>query len=136
MFPYLQSVQVRLARASLAKNVLHGMRMLTVAKLMPLGNSVVAMQAGALDVNRLRFLLADAFASVVYAAVYAALGFTFHNQLEQVVMVLQELGRVSLALIVAATVEFLVHWFFKQHRKKELPPDPEPSKAEARICHP
>src|SRR5512147_2993224 len=81
VFPYLQSVQVRLARASLAKHVLHGMRMLTVAKFMPVGNSVVAMQAGALDVNRLRFLLADAFASVVYASVYSALGFTFHNQL-------------------------------------------------------
>ena len=134
VFPYLQAVQVRLARASLARNLLHGMRMLTVAKFMPLGNSVVAMQAGALDVHRLRFLLADAFASVVYAAVYSALGFTFHNQLEQVVAVLQQLGKVSLVLILVISVAYVAHWLIKHQRKKEFPPAPETSKAGEKIC--
>jgi membrane protein DedA with SNARE-associated domain len=134
LFPYLQSVRVRLARASLAKNVLHGMRMLTVSKFLPVGNSMVAMHAGAMEVNRLRFLLADALASVVYAAVYAALGFTFHNQLEQVVAVLQELGTVSMVLIGVAAGAYVVHWFVKHHRKKEAPTLPETSTAERSVC--
>ncbi|HMP84459.1 MAG TPA: hypothetical protein PKA41_17320 [Verrucomicrobiota bacterium] len=53
VFPHWQSVQVKLERAMVAKTILHGMRMLTVAKSVPLGQ-VVAMHAGAMDVNRLR----------------------------------------------------------------------------------
>jgi membrane protein DedA with SNARE-associated domain len=136
VFPYLQSVQVRLARASLAKNVLHGMRMLTVSKFLPVGNSVVAMHAGALQVNRMRFLLVDAFSSVVYATVYASLGFAFHNQIEQVLAVLQKLGTVSLVLIAVAVGAYVVHWFAKHRRKKEAPPLAETNKAERRICFP
>ncbi len=136
VFPYLKSVQVRLARASLAKNVLHGMQMLTVSKFLPVGNSVIAMHAGALQVNRLRFLLVDAFASVIYASVYASLGFAFHRQLEQVVAVLQKLGTVSLVLVVALAVAYVLHWFVKHHRKKEPPTHPETSNAERRICFP
>src|SRR5512139_1659237 len=136
VFPYLQSVQVRLARATLAKTVLHGLRMLTVAKFLPVGNSVVAMHAGALQVSRLRFLLVDAFASVIYASVYASLGFAFHNQLEQVLVVLQKLGTVSLVLIAVGVAAYLAHWFVKHHRVKEAPPHPETSKAERRICFP
>ncbi len=105
-----------------------------MAKFMPLGNSVVAMQAGALDVHRLRFLLADAFASVVYAAVYSALGFAFHNQLEQVVGVLQQLGRISVVLILVVSVAYLAHCFVKHQRKKEFRPAPETSKAGERRC--
>ena len=37
VFPHLQAVQVRLERATLAKTVLHGTRMLTVAKFLPFG---------------------------------------------------------------------------------------------------
>jgi membrane protein DedA with SNARE-associated domain len=136
VFPHLLSVQVRLERATLAKTILHGMRMLTVAKFLPVGNSVVSMHAGALEVGRLRFLLVDAFASVIYASVYASLGFAFHNQLEKVVAVLQKLGTVSLVLIGAAAVGYVVHRFVKHHRNKEALPPPETSKAERRICLP
>ncbi len=131
VFPHLQSLQVGLARATLAKTVLLGMRMLTVAKFLPVGNSVVAMHAGALQVNRLRFLLVDAFASVIYASVYASLGFAFHNQLEQVVAALQKLGTVSLVAIALLAGAYVVHSFVKRHPKKEAPPDPETSKAES-----
>jgi membrane protein DedA with SNARE-associated domain len=133
-FPYLQSVRVRLSRATLAKNVLHGMRMLTVSKFLPVGNGVISMHAGALEVSRLRFLLADVFASVVYASVYASLGFAFHNQLEQVVAVLQKLGTVSLVLIAVGVAAYVVHWLVKHHRKKEALPPPETSGAERSVC--
>ena len=133
MFPHLQAVQVKLERATLAKTVLHGTRMLTVAKFIPLGQ-VVPMHAGALEVGRLRFLIVDAFTSVIYAAVYAALGFAFHNQLEQVVAVLQKLGTVSLVLVGVGVAAYVIHWFVKHHRKKEDRPLPETSQAERKIC--
>jgi len=136
VFPYLQSVQVRLSRATLAKTVLHGMRMLTVAKFLPVGNSVVPMQAGAMEVGRLRFLMVDAFASLIYASVYASLGFAFHKQLEQVVAVLQRLGTVSLVLLGVVVAAYVVHWFVKHRRKKEASPHPVTSKVERRICFP
>jgi membrane protein DedA with SNARE-associated domain len=119
-FPHLQAVQVKLERATLAKTVLHGMRMLTMAKFVPLGN-VIPMHAGAMEVGRLRFLVVDAFTSVVYAAVYAALGFAFHNQLVQVVAFLQKLGTVSLLLIVVVVGAYVVHRFVKHHPEEESP---------------
>ncbi|HXJ71332.1 MAG TPA: VTT domain-containing protein [Candidatus Dormibacteraeota bacterium] len=133
MFPHLQAVRVKLGRATLAKTVLHGARMLTAAKFLPFG-TVIPMHAGALEVGRLRFLLVDAFTSVVYAAVYAALGFAFHNQLEQVVAFLRKLGAVSLLLIVVLAGTYVVHWFLKHHPKREARPDPEKRKAEGNIC--
>ena len=116
VFPHLHSVQVRLERATLAKTVLHGTRMLTMAKFLPFG-TVIPMHAGALGVGRLRFLLVDAITSVVYAAVYAALGFAFHNQLEQAVAFLHKLGIVSLVLIVLLAGGYVVYSFSK-HRSK------------------
>ena len=132
VFPHLHSVQVRLERATLAKTVLYGTRMLTVAKFLPFG-TVIPMHAGALEVGRLRFLLVDAFTSVVYAAVYAALGFAFHNQLEQAVAFLRKLGTVSLVLIVVLAGTYFVRWFLKQHPKNE-DPDLGKSKAKENIC--
>lgn len=134
VFPHLKAVQVRLARATLAKTVLHGVRMLTVAKFLPVGNSVVAMHAGALQVSRLRFLLADAFASIVYASVYTSLGFAFHNQLEQVLTVLQKLGTVSIVLIVVLVGAYVVHRFVKHRRKQEALPDAEEGKTGKKQC--
>ena len=130
VFPHLHSVQVRLERATLAKTVLHGTRMLTVAKFLPFG-TVIPMHAGALEVGRLRFLLVDAFTSVVYAAVYAALGFAFHNQLEQAVAFLHKLGKVSLVLIVVLAGVYVVRRFLKHSR---LQYNAEPSKDEEDVC--
>ncbi len=132
VFPHLKVVQAKLDRATLAKTVLHGTRMLTVAKFLPFG-TVIPMHAGALEVGRLRFLLVDAFTSLVYAAVYAALGFAFHNQLEQVVAFLHKLGTVSLVLIVVLAGGYVVHSFSKHRRAQH---HPEPGKTEGNICVP
>jgi undecaprenyl-diphosphatase len=133
MFPHLQAAQVKLQRATLAKTVLHGMRMLTAAKFLPFG-TVIPMHAGALGVGRLRFLLVDAFTSVVYAAVYAALGFAFHKQLEQVVGFLRNLGAVSVPLIAVLAGAYVAHWFFKNDPRREAQRDPEQHKAEDNRC--
>lgn len=133
MFPHLQAVQVRLARANLAKTVLHGMRMLTAAKFLPFG-TVIPMHAGALEIDRWRFLLVDALTSVVYATVYAALGFAFHKQLAQVVAFLQKLNLIALLLIVALVGAYIVHWFLKRRPNREALPGPEKNQAKGNIC--
>ena len=135
MFPHLQAVQVKLERATLAKTVLHGVRMLTAAKFLPFG-TIIPMHAGALDVGRLRFLLVDAFTSVVYATVYAALGFAFHNQLEQVVAFLRELSAGCLLLIVILAGTYLVHWFLKRRRKTVTDTNRECTKTGGSLCVP
>jgi len=132
VFPHLHSVQVRLERATLAKTVLHGTRMLTIAKFLPFG-TVIPMHAGALEVGRLRFLLVDAFTSVVYAAVYAALGFAFHNQLEQAVAFLHKLGAVSLVLIALLAGGYVFYSFSKHGRAQH---HSERGKTEGNICVP
>jgi membrane protein DedA with SNARE-associated domain len=103
-----------------------------MAKFLPFG-MVIPMHAGALEVGRLRFLLVDAFCSVVYAAVYAALGFAFHNQLEQAVAVLQKLGTVSLVLIVVLAGGYVVY-SFSRHRRGQH--HSEPGITEGNICVP
>jgi membrane protein DedA with SNARE-associated domain len=135
VFPHLHGVQSRLRQATLTGSILHGARMLTAAKFLPFG-SVIPLHAGAMEVGSLRFLLVDAFASVVYAAVYAALGFAFHKQLEQVVAFVRKLGAVSLLLIVVLAGGYVVHWFLKHHAEREAQPEPEKREAEGNICTP
>jgi len=116
MFPHLEAVQVKLQRATLARTVLHGTRMLTMAKFLPFG-TVIPVHAGAMEVGRLRFLLVDAFCSVVYSAVYAALGFAFHDQLEQVVAFIQSLSAVSLVLLATLAGIYVAYRLLKRRRK-------------------
>lgn len=135
VFPHLHAVRSRLQRAKLTGSILHGARMLTVAKFLPFG-SVVPLHAGALEVGSLRFLLVDAFTSVIYAAVYAFLGFAFHKQLEQVVAFLRKLGAVSLLLIVVLAGIYIVHWLLKRRRKTVTDTNPECTKTGGSLCVP
>ena len=109
--------------------------MLTAAKFLPFG-SVVPLHAGALEVGSLRFLLVDAFTSVVYAAAYAFLGFAFHKQLEQVVAFLRKLGAVSLLLIVIVAGTYIVRWFLKRRLKTVTDIQPACSKTGRNLCVP
>ena len=131
VFPHLHAVQSRLRQATLTGSVLHGTRMLTVAKFLPLG-TVIPLHAGAMEVGSLRFLLVDAFTSLVYAAVYASVGFAFHNQLEQVATFVRKLGAVSLVLIVVSAGLYVLHWYLKHCRKTQ--PHVEPSEAKGDVC--
>lgn len=129
VFPHLHGVQSMLREATLTGSMLHGARMLTVAKFLPFG-TVIPLHAGAMEVGSLRFLLVDTFASLVYGAVYAALGFAFHKQLGQVVAFLRKLGTISLLLIVVLAGGYIVYWFHKHHATKEAQSDPRGTKAE------
>jgi membrane protein DedA with SNARE-associated domain len=135
VFPHLHAVRSRLQQATLTGSILHGARMLTAAKFLPFG-SVVPLHAGALEVGSLRFLLVDAFTSVIYAAVYALLGFAFHKQLEQVVAFLRKLGAVSLLLIVVLAGTYIVHWLLKRRRKTVTDTRPKCTKTGGSLCVP
>ncbi|MCL4787630.1 MAG: VTT domain-containing protein [Verrucomicrobia bacterium] len=137
VFPHLQAVQVRLERATLTRTLLHGTRVLTVAKFVPFGQ-VVAMHAGALHVSRRRFLLVDAFSSVVYAAVYAALGYAFHDQLEQLVAFLRRLGTAGwIGLALLGGGYGVCRWLKRGRKTATANPDhAEESKAEGNLCLP
>jgi hypothetical protein len=76
----------------------------------------------------------DAFTSIVYAAVYTALGFAFHNQLAQGVAVLQRLGDVTLLLTVVLAGAYGVYHFLKGRR--EAVANPEPTKTGGNLCLP
>ena len=117
LFPHLHAVRARLDQATCTGSILHGARMLTAAKFLPLG-TVIPLHAGALEVASSRFLLVDAFSSVFYAAVYVSLGFSFHNQLEQVVAFTRKLGGVSLLLIVLLAGTYVVYHFLKRSPKQ------------------
>ena len=135
VFPHLHGVQSTLRQATLTGSMLHGARMLTAAKFLPFG-TVIPLHAGAMEVGSLRFLLVDAFAAVLYAAVYAAVGFAFHKQLAQVVTFLRKMGTVSMLLIVVLGGAYVVYWHLKNHAKKEAQPDPQRTKSGGNICFP
>ena len=116
-FPHLESVKRTIPRRLHAKLVLRGVRMLTAAKFIPFG-TVVALRAGALEVGSLRFLLIDAFSSILYASAYVALGFTFHSQLEQVMAFMRKLGVVALLLLVIAFVAYACWALLKRTSKQ------------------
>lgn len=106
VFPELESQKLTLPRKLNTRLILRGVRVLTAAKFLPFG-TVVSLRAGALEVGSLRFLLIDAFCSVVYAAVYVVLGFIFHSQLEEVVACVRKLGVVALLFLVAVVAAYL-----------------------------
>lgn len=116
VFPHLHAVRARLQQATRTRTLLHGARMLTAAKFLPLG-SVVPLHAGALEVGASRFVLVDAFASVLHTAVYVLLGSAFHKHLGQVVTFIQKLGAVSFLLIAVLAGAYVVHSFLR-HRPK------------------
>jgi membrane protein DedA with SNARE-associated domain len=117
VFPDLEFRKRTLPRKLHTRLILRGVRVLTTAKFLPFG-TVVPLRAGALEVGSLRFLLIDAFSSVVYAAVYVVSGFIFHSQLEQAVAFVRKLGLVTLPLLVAAVAVYLGCVVFKRASRR------------------
>jgi membrane protein DedA with SNARE-associated domain len=117
VFPDLESRKRTLPRKLHTRSILRGVRVLTVAKFLPFG-TVVPLRAGALEVGFLRFILIDAFSSVVYAAVYVVSGFIFHSQLEGVVAFMRKLGVVALLLLLAAVGAYLCCVILKRASKR------------------
>src|ERR1041384_2872871 len=70
----------------------HGLQALIAAKFLPGLGTVMPPLAGALGMRTSRFLLFDGLGSLVYAVFYILTGLIFHNQLQQGMVLLKQLG--------------------------------------------
>src|SRR5258708_31528586 len=81
----------------------HGLQTMVAAKFLPGLGAVMPPLAGALGMPTSRFLLFDGLGSLFYGSFYVLAGFLFHNQLDQAMSMLSQLG-FSAALLALALV--------------------------------
>jgi len=93
-----------------------GAQSLMVAKFIPGFASVATAMAGVLRVPLWRFLPADAIGATLWSGVAIALGYIFRNAIDDVLVVLQEMGKIGLGLIVLAFATY-VFWKWLQRRR-------------------
>ena len=74
---------------------------LAVAKFVPGFASVATAMAGVVRLSRWRFLLFDAIGAALWSGVAIAVGYVFRNAINEVLAVLETMGKIGLALIVA-----------------------------------
>jgi membrane protein DedA with SNARE-associated domain/rhodanese-related sulfurtransferase len=94
-----------------------GAQSLMVAKFIPGFASVATAMAGVLRVPLWRFIPADAIGAALWSGVAIALGYIFRNAIDDVLTVLQELGKIGLVLIVLA---FFAYVFWKWLQRKRF----------------
>ncbi len=70
----------------------HGLQALIAAKFLPGVGTVMPPLAGAMGMSTSRFLLFDSLGSLFYGAFYIVAGFVFHNQLQQAMVIMKQLG--------------------------------------------
>ena len=97
-----------------ARAMIRGVRVLTVAKFLPLG-TLVPLRAGTLNISPARFVLLDLPASLVYGSVYLLLGFFFHHQLHRLIAIVQGLGTAGLSLVLLLAGIYAGFAFFRHH---------------------
>jgi membrane protein DedA with SNARE-associated domain len=94
----------------------HGLQALIAAKFLPGLGTVMPPLAGALGMRTSRFLLFDGLGSLVYAAFYILTGLIFHNQLQQGMVLLKQLGSSVMLLLVIAIAAYVM---FKYTRRRK-----------------
>jgi membrane protein DedA with SNARE-associated domain len=92
----------------------HGLESLVAAKFLPGLGAVMPPLAGALGMSTSRFLLFDGLGSLFYGSFYVLAGFLFHNQLEQAMSMLSQLGFSALLLAMALVTGYIA---FKYARR-------------------
>jgi membrane protein DedA with SNARE-associated domain/rhodanese-related sulfurtransferase len=94
---------------------------LAVAKFIPGFASVATAMAGIVRLSPWRFVLFDAIGAALWSGVAIALGYIFRNAVNDVLDVLTALGKIGLALIVAAFVVYLLwKWVQRQRFIRQL----------------
>jgi membrane protein DedA with SNARE-associated domain/rhodanese-related sulfurtransferase len=93
-----------------------GAQSLMVAKFIPGFASVATAMAGVLRVPLWRFVPADAVGATLWAGVAISLGYVFRNAIDDVLEVLQDLGKIGLVLIVLGFVAY-VFWKWLQRKR-------------------
>lgn len=95
----------------------HGLRTLVAAKFLPGLGAVMPPLAGAMGMSTSRFLLFDGLGSLVYGGSYIAAGYLFHNQIQQIIAVLNRVGLSALVLSVVLAIGFVG---FKYARRRRI----------------
>lgn len=86
----------------------HGVRALLVAKFLPGLTTVMPPLAGIFGVSRLRFVLYDLAGVLLWAGLWAGLGYVFSETIEVVAHRVSALGRTAGILVVAALVGYVL----------------------------
>ncbi len=97
------------------RKTLRALRILTIAKFLPLG-TLVPLRAGTLDISPVRFLLLDLPAALIYASSYLLLGFWFHRQLNELMAIVRGLGSAGLLLVLLLAGVYAVLGLARGHR--------------------
>jgi membrane protein DedA with SNARE-associated domain len=92
----------------------HGLQTMVASKFLPGLGAVMPPLAGALGMPVSRFLLYDGLGSLFYGSFYVLAGFLFHNQLEQAVSMMSQLGFSVLLLALALVTGYIA---FKYARR-------------------
>ena len=123
-----------------ARAMIRGVRVLTVAKFLPLG-TLVPLRAGTLNFSPLRFVLLDLPASLIYASVYPLLGFFFHHQLKRLTAIVRGLGTAGILLILLLVAVYaglgLVRHYRSRFRKdaKDAGDESQPALLQTSVEH-
>lgn len=94
---------------------------LAVAKFVPGFASVATAMAGVVRLSRWRFLLFDAIGAALWSGVAIAVGYVFRNAVNEVLVVLETMGKIGLALIVAGFAAYVaMKWVQRQRFIRQL----------------
>jgi membrane protein DedA with SNARE-associated domain/rhodanese-related sulfurtransferase len=94
---------------------------LAVAKFVPGFASVATAMAGVVRLSRWRFLLFDAIGAALWSGVAIAVGYVFRNAVNEVLAVLETMGKIGLALIVTGFATYVaVKWVQRQRFIRQL----------------
>jgi len=94
----------------------HGLQALVAAKFIPGLGAVMPPLAGALGVRTGRFLLLDSLGSLFYGGFYIAAGYLFHNQLQDILATLNQLGFSALLLTLVLVPGYIIFKYVRRRR--------------------
>jgi membrane protein DedA with SNARE-associated domain len=115
----------------------HGVRALLVSKFLPGLTTVMPPLAGVFGVSRLRFVLYDVGGIVLWAGLWAGIGYVFSEAIEVVVIRVSALGRTAGLLVAGILIgyillKYLRRWFFlRRLRIARISPEDLKRKLEA-----
>src|SRR6266568_8748515 len=94
----------------------HGLQALAAAKFIPGLGAVMPPLAGALGISTGRFLLLDGLGSLFYGGCYIAAGLLFHDQLQGIVAMVDQLGFNALLLVLVLVPGYIVFKYVRRRR--------------------
>ena len=110
----------------------HGLQALVAAKFLPGLGAVMPPLAGALGVRAGRFLVLDGLGSLFYAGFYVSAGYVFHNQLQEAITKLNQIGLSAALLALGLATGYIAYKYARRRiraarRSAAVLPQPQPA---------